>query len=70
MQALQQGTLDFSMILGVVPGVPWVVLGFLEVVLLEVLKVVLEVLEVVLRVLEVVLGFEPLFFLNQRFLKQ
>ena len=76
LQGLDQGTLDFLRILGVVLGVLWVVLGLLEVVLevlevvLEVLEVVLRVLEVVLVVLEVVLGSEPLIFLNQCFLKQ
>ena len=52
LQVLDQGTLDFLRILGVVLGVLWVVLGLLEVVL-EILEVVLEVLEVVLRVLNV-----------------
>ncbi len=76
LQGLEQGTLDFLRILGVVLGVLWVVLGLLEVLLevlqvfLEVLEVVLVVLEVVLVVLELVLGSEPLIFLNQCFLKQ
>ena len=76
LQVLEQGTLDFLRILGVVLGVLWVVLGLLEVLLevlqvvLEVLEVVLVVLEVVLVVLELVLGSEPLIFLNQCFLKQ
>ena len=59
LQGLDQGTLDFLRVLGVL-GLLEVVLGVLEV-LLEVLEVVLEVLEVVLGVLEVVLGSEPSF---------
>ena len=54
LQGLDQGTLDFLRILGVVLGVLGVVLGVLEVVLV-VLEVVLVVLEVVLVVLVVVL---------------